>query len=104
MPIRNTGSGAPDMVTRIRKEVGNCAACQLLKAKMARAHQHFRAKVFCTPGRVGVATSTKSGRVKGYNNILGAVHLTKEGKIVGLSGQISSNGDTMFVARGSIKR
>ena len=54
----------PDMVTRIRKEVGNCAAGQTPKAKMARAHQHFRAKIFCTPGRAGIATSKKWCRVR----------------------------------------
>ena len=66
----------PDMKRDIRKIVGNCAPCQLLKAKRARAHRHFRAKVFCTPRTswgmdfYGVAESKN-----GYNNILGAVDL-----------------------------
>ena len=66
----------PDMKGDIRKIVGNCAPCQLLKAKRARAHRHFRAKVFCTPRTswgmdfYGVAESKN-----GYNNILGAIDL-----------------------------
>ena len=56
--------------------VRDCAACQLLKAKRARAHRHFRAKVFCTPRTswgcdfYGVAESTS-----GHKNILGAIDL-----------------------------
>ena len=59
-----------------RKIVTSCAPCQLLKAKRARAHRHFRAKVFCTPRTswgidfYGVAESKN-----GYNNILGAIDL-----------------------------
>ena len=59
-----------------RTVVRNCVACQLLKAKRARAHRHFRAKVFCTPRTswgcdfYGVAKSTS-----GHNNILGAIDL-----------------------------
>jgi hypothetical protein len=66
--------------TTIRKQtrevVRNCAPCQLLKAKRARAHRHFRAKVFCTPRTswgcdfYGVAESTS-----GHKNILGAIDL-----------------------------
>ena len=66
----------PEMKRDIRRIVTACAACQLLKAKRARAHRHFRAKVFCTPRTswgmdfYGVAES-----LNGYNNILGAVDL-----------------------------
>ena len=66
----------PDMKKEIRKIVTACAPCQLLKAKRARAHRHFRSKVFCTPRTswgmdfYGVAESKK-----GYTNILGAVDL-----------------------------
>ena len=66
----------PDMKKDTRTVVGDCAACQLLKAKRARAHRHFRAKVFCTPRTswgcdfYGVAESDA-----GYNNILGAMDL-----------------------------
>ena len=66
----------PDMKRQTRSVVRNCAACQLLKAKRARAHRHFRAKVFCTPRTswgcdfYGVAKSAA-----GYNNILGAIDL-----------------------------
>ena len=60
----------------IRKIVTECATCQLLKAKRARAHRHFRAKIFRTPRTswgcdyYGVAESKKK-----FNNILGAVDL-----------------------------
>ena len=66
----------PDLKKQTRTVVRNCAACQLLKAKRARAHRHFRAKVFCTPRTswgcdfYGVAKSTS-----GHNNILGAIDL-----------------------------
>ena len=66
----------PDLKKDTRTVVRNCAACQLLKAKRARAHRHFRAKVFCTPRTswgcdfYGVAESTS-----GHNNILGAIDL-----------------------------
>ena len=66
----------PNMKSAIRKIVTRCAPCQLLKAKRARAHRHFRAKVFCTPRTswgcdfYGVAES-----IKKYNNILGAIDL-----------------------------
>jgi len=66
----------PDMKKGIRHIVTACAACQLLKAKRARAHRHFRAKIFCTPRTswgmdfYGVETSTN-----GYTNILGAIDL-----------------------------
>ena len=58
------------------KIVTECAPCQLLKAKRARAHRHFRAKIFCTPRTTwgfdfyGVAESKN-----GYNNILGGIDL-----------------------------
>ena len=66
----------PEMKKDIRRIVTACAPCQLLKAKRARAHRHFRAKVFCTPRTswgmdfYGVAESKK-----GYNNLLGAIDL-----------------------------
>ncbi len=66
----------PEMKKDIRAIVTNCAACQLLKAKRARAHRHFRAKVFCTPRTswgmdfYGIAKSKN-----GYNNLLGAIDL-----------------------------
>ena len=66
----------PDMKKTVRLIVTACAACQLLKAKRARAHRHFRAKVFCTPRTswgmdfYGVAESKN-----GYNNLLGAIDL-----------------------------
>ena len=66
----------PGMKADVRKIVTNCAACQLLKAKRARAHRHFRSKVFCTPRTswgcdfYGVASSKAK-----YNNILGAIDL-----------------------------
>ena len=66
----------PDLKKDIRRIVTACAACQLLKAKRARAHRHFRAKIFCTPRTswgmdfYGVAESKN-----GYNNILGAIDL-----------------------------
>ena len=66
----------PEMRKDTREVVEDCAACQLLKAKRARAHRHFRAKVFCTPRTswgcdfYGVAESDT-----GHNNILGAMDL-----------------------------
>jgi len=39
----------PTLNKDVKRIVQNCPACQLLKAKRARAHRHFRAKVFCTP-------------------------------------------------------
>ena len=66
----------PTIKKQTRTVVRNCAACQLLKAKRARAHRHFRAKVFCTPRTswgcdfYGVAESSS-----GHNNILGAIDL-----------------------------
>ena len=66
----------PEMKKDVRNIVTACAPCQLLKAKRARAHRHFRAKVFCTPRTswgmdfYGVATSKR-----GYNNILGGIDL-----------------------------
>lgn len=66
----------PHMKSAVRSIVSSCAPCQLLKAKRARAHRHFRAKVFCTPRTswgcdfYGVAESKKK-----YNNILGAIDL-----------------------------
>ena len=66
----------PEMKKDVRSIVTMCAPCQLLKAKRARAHRHFRAKVFCTPRTswgmdfYGVAKSKR-----GFNNILGAIDL-----------------------------
>ena len=60
----------------VNKIVTECSPCQLLKAKRARAHRHFRAKIFCTPRTTwgfdfyGVAESKN-----GYNNILGGIDL-----------------------------
>jgi transposase InsO family protein len=64
----------PDLKKQTRTVVRDCAACQLLKAKRARAHRHFRAKVFCTPRTswgcdfYGVGKSDS-----GHNNVLGAM-------------------------------
>ena len=66
----------PDMKRTVRKIVSQCAPCQLLKAKRARAHRHFRAKVFCTPRTswgcdfYGIPDSKNK-----YNNLLGAIDL-----------------------------
>ena len=66
----------PDMKKDIRAIVTDCAPCQLLKAKRARAHTHFRSKVFCTPRTswgcdfYGVEASKKK-----FNNILGIIDL-----------------------------
>ena len=66
----------PNMKTDVRRIVSRCAPYQLLKVRRARAHRHFRAKVFCTPRTswgcdfYGVAESLKK-----YNNILGAIDL-----------------------------
>ena len=79
----------PDMKSQVRDMVRDCAACQLLNAKRARAHRHFRAKVFCTPRTswgcdyYGVAESTN-----GHNNVLGAMDLaTSECRLFACKGR-----------------
>ena len=80
------------MKSDVRKWVTDCAACQLLKAKRARAHRHFRAKLFCTPRTTwafdfyGVENS-----VKNYNNILGGIDLaTAECRLFPTKGRAAS--------------
>ena len=82
----------PDMRKQVRDVVRDCAACQLLKAKRARAHRHFRAKVFCTPRTswgcdfYGVAESAN-----GHNNVLGAMDLaTSECRLFACKGRTAS--------------
>ena len=66
----------PGMKSQIRKIVTDCAACQLLKAKRARAHRHFRAKVFCTPRTSwGMDFYAVAESKEGYKQILGAIDL-----------------------------
>ena len=53
-----------------------CALCNLLKARMQHAHQHFRAKLFCQPRTsYGADYYSVKQNKHGYNNVLGIIDL-----------------------------
>ena len=56
--------------------VGDCALCNLLKARMKLAHKHFRAKLFCTPRTAyGADYYAVKPNKEGYCQILGMIDL-----------------------------
>ena len=57
--------------------VGECALCNLLKARMKRAHKHFRAKLAIQP-RTSYGANYYAVKMDkfGYNNILGIIDLS----------------------------
>ena len=66
-----------NMYTMCKEVVKDCALCNLLKARMRHAHQHFRAKLFCQPRTsYGADYYSVKQNKHGYNNILGIIDLS----------------------------
>ena len=66
-----------NMYSLYNKVVNDCALCNLLKARMRHAHQHFRAKLYCQPRTsYGADYYSVKQNKHGYNNILGIIDLS----------------------------